>query len=212
MAEQVTSDLTIEGLVHDLNNVFDTISEAADLLERDPKNERIGRAIRRGVMRGNRILSSFQASALAARDLDGVVTDAIEFARDLFEAVNAPPVEFTTTIDPGIRLRGSPAAWERVLLNLFVNAAQAMPEGGAVDVQARHSDGATEIVITDNGSGIPAEILPRIFQPHFSTKTSSTGLGLHIVDSIVSANGGEVRAENRADSPGARFSIRLPDN
>jgi len=212
MAEQATSDLTIEGLVHDLNNVFDTISEAADLLERDPKNERIGRAIRRGVIRGNRILSSFQASALAAQDLDGVVANAIEFAGDLFEAVNAPSVEFTTSIEPDIRLRGSPAAWERVLLNLFVNAAQAMPEGGAVDVQARRDGDATEIVITDNGSGIPAEILPQIFQPHFSTKTSSTGLGLHIVESIVSANGGAVRAENRTDAPGARFTIQLPDS
>jgi len=212
MAEQATSDLTIEGLVHDLNNVFDTISEAADLLERDPEHVRVARAIRRGVTRGNRILSSFQASALAARDLDSVVADAIEFARDLFEAVNAPPVEFTTSAEAGIRLRGSPAAWERVFLNLFVNAAQAMPEGGGVDIRVRRVDSATEIVITDNGPGIPADILPRIFQPHFSTKSSCSGLGLHIVESIVSANGGTVTAENRTGASGARFSIRLPDS
>ena len=212
MAEQATSDLTIEGLVHDLNNVFDTISEAAELLEKDAERARLGRTIRRGVVRGQRILSSFQASAIATRDLDGIVADAIEFARDLFEAMNAPPVEFTTSVEPGMRLRGSPAAWERVFLNLFVNASQAMPDGGVVDVRASRTDSATEIVIADNGPGIAAEILPRIFQPHFSTKSANSGLGLNIVESIVSANGGTVRAENCEGCRGARFLICLPDN
>jgi len=212
MAEQATSDLTIEGLVHDLNNVFDTISEAADLLEKDPAQKRLASAIRRGVIRGDRILSSFHASALAAQDFDGVLANAIEFARDLFGSGSASPVEFTTSVEPGLRLRGSPAAWERVLLNLFINAAQAMPEGSVVEIRAHGVEGATEIIVADNGPGIPDEVLPRIFQPHFSTKSSSTGLGLHIVESIVSANGGTVCASNRADSSGASFCIRLPDN
>jgi signal transduction histidine kinase len=111
-----------------------------------------------------------------------------------------------------MRLRGSPAAWERVFLNLFVNASQAMPDGGVVDVRASRTDSATEIVIADNGPGILAEILPRIFQPHFSTKSANSGLGLNIVESIVAANGGSVRAENCEGCRGARFLICLPDN
>lgn len=211
MAEQATSDLTLEGLVHDLNNVFDTISEAADLIEQDPQHARLARAIQRSVLRGHRMLSSFQASALAAQDFDSILDNSMEFARDLFHAVGVPPVEFLVNVEPGLRLRGSPAAWERVLINLFINAAQAIEAGGVVEVGARREDHATEITVADNGPGIPAAILSRIFQPHFSTKSSSSGLGLHIVQSIVAENGGTVSASNRSDDPGAAFTIRIPD-
>ena len=209
MERDSSDDLTLEGLVHDLNNVFDTISEAAELMVADEKWSRVANAILRSVTRGNRILSSFSASALAPQEFDTILDSSIEFARDLFEAVHAPPVDFVRSVDPGLRIRGSSAAWERVLLNLFVNAAQAMKQGGVVEITARHEGGATEITVADNGPGIPPEILPQIFEPHFSTKTSNSGLGLHIVESIVQQNGGTVSASNR--ECGAAFCIHLPE-
>ncbi|MCP5120510.1 MAG: HAMP domain-containing histidine kinase [bacterium] len=209
MARDSAGDLALEGLVHDLNNVFDTISAAAELVEADEKWSRVARAILRSAKRGHRILNSYTATALAPQEFEGILDSSIEFARDLFEAMHAPPVEFVRGVEPGLRIRGSSAAWERVLLNLFVNAAQAMKQGGVVEIHARHADGAAEITISDNGPGIPPDILPRVFEPHFSTKTANSGLGLHIVQSIVEENGGSVSACNR--ERGATFHIRLPD-
>jgi signal transduction histidine kinase len=74
----------------------------------------------------------------------------------------------------------------------------------------RGSDGI-RICVTDNGPGIDPAILPRIFTARFSTKSSSPGLGLHIVRSIVSQNGGTVSAANRENGAGAAFSILLPN-
>jgi signal transduction histidine kinase len=102
-----------------------------------------------------------------------------------------------------------------VLVNLFLNSAQAMKQGGEIQVRARRTGGSVEIVVADEGPGIPPEILPEIFKPHFSTKSSRRsafkGLGLHIVESVVSQNGGTVSAGNRAQTSGAEFTIRLPE-
>jgi signal transduction histidine kinase len=118
-------------------------------------------------------------------------------------------------LEPGIRLKGLPGAWERVFVNLFLNAAQAMKHSGTVHVRSRGGSAGVEIVVWDEGPGIPPEILPEIFQPHFSTKSSRRpafkGLGLHIVDSVVRQNGGAVTAANRAGGAGAEFTIRLPE-
>lgn len=210
MEPDTSSQLALEGLVHDLNNVFETISDAAELLAADPNYAFLAAALRRSVVRGRRIVEDFTATALGPQDFAALLDSAIEFAGDLFQALDAPPVEFRRDLEPGIRVRGSFTAWERVLVNLFVNAAQAMKEGGAIEVSARQTGDVVEISVADSGPGIPAEILPEIFKPHFSTKSPKAGLGLHIVRSIVTQNGGVVTAANRVDSPGAVFSIRLP--
>lgn len=210
MEPDTPSKLALEGLVHDLNNVFETIADAAELLAADPNYTFLAAALRRSVLRGRRIVEDFTVSALGPQDFAALLDSAIEFAGDLFQALQAPPVEFRRRLEPGIRVRGSFAAWERVLVNLFVNAAQAMKEGGTIEVSAREVDDAVEIAVADGGPGIPAEILPEIFKPHFSTKSPKAGLGLHIVQSIVTQNGGVVTAANRTDAPGAVFSIRVP--
>jgi signal transduction histidine kinase len=204
------ADLRLAGLVHDLNNVFETICDAADLLEEDPKWAKVAAAINRSVSRGQRIVDSYSAGALGKQDFNAVLDNSIEFACDLLKAVNAPQVEFVRSVDPGIQVGGSAAAWERVLLNLFVNSAQAMKTGGTVEVHAHREEGCTEICVADTGPGIPDEILPQIFDPHFSTKSANSGLGLHIVKSLVAQNGGEVHAANRTDGAGAAFHIRMP--
>jgi signal transduction histidine kinase len=124
-------------------------------------------------------------------------------------------MRFVRQIPVDFRLPGSSKDWERVFANLFLNAAQVMKKPGRIDIGAQQMDGSLTITVADNGPGIPAEILPRLFRPNVSTKVSGSkrsGLGLHIVDSIVNKYSGSVTAENRVRTTGAIFTILLPAN
>ena len=97
-------------------------------------------------------------------------------------------------------------SWERILVNLLLNAAQAMPAGGWVKLTAEARGSSATIRLEDNGPGIPREILARIFEAHFSTKPANSGMGLHIVRSLVEQDHGTVSVVNR-DEGGASFVI-----
>ena len=196
------ADLTLEGLVHDLNNVFQTIGESAELLEDDPKWEKLAHTLQRSVDRGQRIVHSILESNRTGAELAPVIENATQFCRDYLECANGPKIEFTDEIDPEFRLKGDAAQWERVLVNLFLNSAQAGAKN--IRVQARQR----EIVVSDDGPGISAELLPRIFQPRVSTKSIISGLGLYVVQSIVEQNGGTVTADNGANG-GAVFTLHV---
>jgi len=111
-------------------------------------------------------------------------------------------VVFTAEVQDAFPVPGSPAAWERVLVNLLLNSAQA----GAEHIAITALDG--KILIRDDGKGIAEALLPRIFEPRVSTRSSSRGLGLSIVRSIVEKNGGRVTARN-APPRGAEFEIEF---
>src|ERR687887_1496700 len=108
---------------------------------------------------------------------------------------------------------------KQVLLNIMLNAQQAMPDGGSLYVTTRVSLGADQefllsdsvhIVIRDTGRGIPDEIQPHIFEPFFSTKDEKgTGLGLWVSYGIVQNHGGSIRVRSR-EGRGTTFSIGLP--
>lgn len=216
-------DLTLEGLLHDLNNVWQTISETADLVALDPRHATVAAVIQRSVERGRRLVGSFSEGAGASVELDAVLESAMEFARDLLRARGAT-IHFSRRTDPGIRLKGGPAAWERVFFNLFINAGEAMlaeaeaavtaaaaaGQHGLVEVIAHRHENGIEITVADHGPGIPPEVLPHVFEPHFSTRSLRPGLGLHIVESIVKMSGGSITAGNRAGTRGAAFRILLP--
>ena len=122
-------------------------------------------------------------------------------------------MRFVTQLPEEIRLPGAAKDWERVFANLFLNAAEVMRKPGRIDISAQESDGCLTITVSDNGPGIPADILPRVFLSSVSTKTKGagrTGLGLHIVASIVKKYSGRVMAANRERSSGAVFTISLP--
>jgi len=99
-------------------------------------------------------------------------------------------------------------AMRRVLLNLIENALQSSPQT-EVTIQTRHAADQVEIIVADTGPGIPAENLPRIFEPYFSTKKSGMGLGLAIVKQIVTEHGGAVTVTSSVGR-GTCFQLLLP--
>jgi signal transduction histidine kinase len=202
------TDLTLPCLVHDLNNVFQTLVEAADLLSDDPHWAPVSAVILRSIERGKGITESMQQVEQAPAPFETILGNAIAFAEDSLIGGRGPEIRFACDVEPGIELRRT-WAWERVLINLFSNAVRAMTEGGTIYISARTIDGRAEIVVRDEGGGIAPEILDDLFRPHVSTKARG-GLGLHIVETIVKQDDGEVRAANRTDGRGAEFIITLP--
>ena len=196
------ADLTLEGLVHDLNNVFQTIAESAELLEDDPRWEKLAHTLQRSAGRGHRIACSILETNRSATELAPIIENACLFCQDYLECANRLKIEFSSEIDVEFRLKGDAAGWERVFVNLFLNSAQA----GAKNIRIRAHGGA--IVVSDDGPGISVELLPRIFQPRVSTKSIISGLGLYVVQSIVEQNGGSVTAEN-GQSGGAIFTLSI---
>jgi two-component system, NtrC family, sensor kinase len=109
------------------------------------------------------------------------------------------------------RLLADGSQLHQVLVNLIVNAVQAMPEGGRLTVATQTDDGHLLLVVEDTGSGMSPEVLPRIFTPFFTTKDipEGNGLGLPVVHGIVSAHGGTIQVQSTVGQ-GSRFEIRLP--
>jgi two-component system NtrC family sensor kinase len=200
-------DLALPGLVHDLNNVFQTLMDAADTLSSDPRWVHLSAAIFRSVERGREITQSMQAIDQPSAPFETVLENARTLVEDSIMSRPGPTIQFKCRVEPGLVLRHA-WAWERVFINLFCNAVQAMPEGGMIFVDARRNHSEIQIVVGDEGSGIAPELLEMIFDPRVSTKTVG-GLGLHVVHSIVKQEAGEVRAANR-DGRGAEFTITLP--
>ena len=104
---------------------------------------------------------------------------------------------------------------EQVLFNLLDNAAKYTPAGSVIDFQARQGNGAVELRIIDEGEGIPAADLERIFDKFYRVHAADrrrvgTGLGLAICRGFVEAMGGHIEAGNRTDRPGAVFTLILP--
>lgn len=212
MEDSLDSDLTHQSLIHDLNSVFETITEAAELLKTDNRWKPLAAALGRSVRRGKRLLGAIPDST---PNLAAIVEDAIQSVTDYCITARKPRLRFVRQIPPDVRLPGSAKDWERVFANLFLNAAQIMRKPGRIDISAQHADGSLTITVCDNGPGIPADILPRMFRPNVSTKSSASGrsgLGLHIVASIVKQYSGRVLAANREGSTGAVFTILLPAN
>ncbi|MDH7488220.1 MAG: PAS domain S-box protein [Anaerolineae bacterium] len=97
----------------------------------------------------------------------------------------------------------------QVFLNLIINAIEAMPGGGSLDIAARVCEGQMELAFSDTGSGITPEAMSMIFEPFYTTKEDGTGLGLAISHSIIQQHGGSITARN-APGGGATFIVSLP--
>jgi signal transduction histidine kinase len=142
-----------------------------------------------------------------------VLVDALEGAR-VQGGPEAQAVSFNVEVEPEL----PPVHMDRRLIrqgliNVAVNAIQAMPQGGKVKVRVRRelhdNRDYVRIDISDQGMGIPPELLHRVFEPFFTTKAQGTGLGLAVVRRILEEHGGEIAVDS-APGRGTTFIIRLP--
>src|SRR5258708_26367103 len=163
-----TQDLTLPCLVHDLNNVFQTLVEAADLLSTDPRWASLSAAILRSVERGKNVTASIESAEETSAPFETILNNSISFVEDSLIGGRQGQIHFDCAVDPGIEL-GRNWAWERVLINLFSNAGRAMPEGGAIYVTARNGVDEIAIEVRDEGPGIGPAILADLFNREVST-------------------------------------------
>jgi signal transduction histidine kinase len=146
-------------------------------------------------------------------DVNNMIQLAIEVARTQKEFNG---VEWDVQLDSSVpQLRADLVQLEQVLLNLLINAADAMQEKPLglkrLEVRCSWDDAAQRVVIrvSDTGVGIAPEVLPRIFDPQFTTKASGHGFGLSTSYTIVSNHGGKITAESESGE-GATFTVNLP--
>jgi len=123
--------------------------------------------------------------------------------------LSAQAIEPCIDVPNGLACIADPTMLRRALLNLALNAIEAMPAGGRLTVRGRGEPDAFDLTVSDTGPGMSEDVLRRVFEPFFTTKNTGTGLGLAIVYRIAEVHGGEVLAMNRPEG-GAAFSLRLP--
>lgn len=188
-------------MAHEVNNSLDTMQNCLHLLDRrvHPAGEEAYQLLRTEAARLTRLVREIlglyrgpQSSRPA--DLNAVVTQAVQ---SLQPRLRDGKVRASTSLSPLPRIAVSAAQLRMVVSNLIVNAADAMPEGGKLQVETRwlKRNGRVCLRVADTGVGIPAELKSRIFQPFVTSKGGrGTGLGLWIVAQIVNHYGGRIRA------------------
>jgi signal transduction histidine kinase len=131
---------------------------------------------------------------------------------DLFRLTSAArDVEIELHADPDVQVHGSAPQLKQLVLHLLANAREALPGGGKVAVEVGAVAGEAVLRVTDTGAGIPPTVLPRVFEPFFTTRQErrASGLGLAAAQTIATAHGGTLTAES-LDGSGARLTLRLP--
>jgi signal transduction histidine kinase len=142
------------------------------------------------------------------------VTQVAQEVASLLKAGTEPGKTLNVSVvsSAGAIARVAPDSLKQVLLNLGLNAREAMQDEGPMEIVVGEGEGKVTVEVLDRGPGIPEEILPRIFDPFFTTKAQvhGVGLGLFTAEAIVRTYGGRIGAANRSDGPGARFTIEFP--
>jgi signal transduction histidine kinase len=209
---------------HEFNNVLMTIINYAkmglrhrDAATRDKAFEKILAAGTRAAKITNTVLALARnrTAALEPTDLGRLIQDALLLLERELNKYRVK-VEAQLAAVPPVLANGNQL--QQVLLNLLVNARQAMPQGGQVTIRLAYDAGAqmVELMIRDTGTGIPADQLPRIFDRYYTTKAGpdssgrgGTGLGLALCREVIEAHRGRIRVES-AVGVGTAFLLRLP--
>jgi len=223
------------GIAHDLNNVLSPILTATELLqmrtssESDESTIRLLNIIQSNALRGGEMIRQVLSFA---RGVDGdysqlqpnhLIREIIKILSDIFPK----NIEISFSINANLwYVYGDATQLHQVLMNLCVNARDAMPDGGKLRIEAENIEvdehyarmnveakpgRYVRLLVQDNGSGIPGEILDKIFDPFFTTKKpgQGTGLGLSTVAGILRSHGGFVNVYSEVDK-GTHFTIYLP--
>jgi len=120
------------------------------------------------------------------------------------------PIDLVVEAEPDLRVRGWTTSLREALINLVLNAVDALPDGGTIRLAARQQGDAIVIEVADTGTGMSPEVRDRIFEPFFTTKGEhGTGLGLAMVFGTVQRHGGEIGVES-VEGEGTTFSLKLP--
>jgi nitrogen-specific signal transduction histidine kinase len=212
-------------IAHEINNPLEAIKNSLYLLSskisaEDPNHkflqiatketDRVSRILRQ-------MLGFYRPPKMEPTDINRLIDDAQAL---LEKHMRQNRVRIENDLEPDLPLVIAAADQiKQVILNLMLNAQQAMPDGGSLSVTTRVSHGAdpeflmsdsVHIQIHDTGKGIPEEYLPHIFEPFFSTKDAKgTGLGLWVSQGIVQAHGGSIKLRSR-EGRGTTFSVALP--
>jgi two-component system sensor histidine kinase HydH len=209
-------------LAHEIRNPLSSLDIHVQLLEEDISSlapqMRGQMAPRLEIIRGElhrleSIVSQFlRLAGPSELDLEPVDTaKIITHVCDLLRPeAGARQIELVTQLMPDLPLvPADPVRLTQALLNLVINAMQAVERQGRIEVAADFVEAAILVKVTDSGPGIPQEKLPSIFDPYFTTKAEGSGLGLWIAQQIVTAHGGSIQAWN-GPSGGAVFAMVLP--
>ncbi len=207
------------GVAHELNEPLSSILGFAQLLKRDPALSESGtQDVEKIVTASLHAREIIKKLLLFARqtptfkgpvDLNQVILGAIDLFKHQFEKEG---IELSCVLCPQMPVLAADAGQlTQVLVNLVVNAVQAMPKGGRLLIQTRVQDGRVVCSVEDTGIGMTEEVLDRLFLPFFTTKevNQGTGLGLPVVHGIVTSHGGTIEVASTLGQ-GTTFTIRLP--
>ena len=215
--------LLAAGVAHEVNTPLAVISSYTQMLAKqlqgDPQKSGLLDKITRQTFRASEIVNNLlnfsrtSGTEFADVDVNKVITDTLALLEHQFKTAKIQVSrELTPSISP---IQGNPGRLQQVFLNLFLNAKDAMPEGGVLSVATTNGE-LVSVRVTDTGSGIPAEHIHRIYDPFFTTKTApkegqsrGTGLGLSVTYGIIQEHAGKIRVESNP-AAGTTFSLDFP--
>jgi two-component system, NtrC family, sensor kinase len=211
--------LLAAGVAHEVNTPLAVISTYAQMLAKqvaeDTQKSMILDKIAKQTFRASEIVNSLlnfsrtSTTSFGDVDLNRVIQETLSL---LEHQLQKSGIQVQTQLDAGLaHVHGNTGKLQQVLLNLFLNARDAMSSGGTLEVRTWSDESGARIEVADNGSGIAPENLHRIYDPFFTTKAArkGTGLGLSVSYGIIQEHGGSIEVSNRR-SGGARFRIDLP--
>jgi signal transduction histidine kinase len=219
VAEELASVATlVAGLAHEIGTPMGVIQGHANQLESAVSDEDAKwrlRTIQEQVGRISKIIQTLLNMARPGKSqhvlvsLESVIETTLAF---LTEKFSRRGIEIQCEIDSSPSVLGDPERLQQLFLNLFMNAVDAMPEGGRLRIRLETTaDDEIEIAVADDGQGIPERDLPRIFEPFFTSKEAGTGngLGLMVAKGIVKDHGGSMKVKSE-QGRGTEFQILLP--